>query len=672
MRSVRLPLLLAALAGLLACAVGAGPAGAQELERRADERSFVPGEVVVQFRAGVSIAARREALAARGARVADTLGAPGLTLVRIRAGDSVQASVARLDRDPRVAFAEPNYLYELSQVPPNDPLYPQLWGLTSIDAPQAWSRGSTQGRSGVVVAVIDSGVAYDHPDLAGNTWSQVGRDFVQNDDEPYDHVGHGTHVAGTIGAVGNNGVGVTGVNQDVSLMALRVVGLQGGLPSSRVTAAVNYACAQGADVVNGSFGGSGKSQAIANAITSPACRGTLFVFAAGNDGRNLDAQTRNVFPCEYHRPPPHGVGARNLVCVAATNRDDALAGFSNRGRSAVHLAAPGGGAGPDILSTSPAWEPVWGPDDLETDGTWGDPQNRPLPSTPPFWDRTNTAASTGTWSLTDSPVDYPNNRLATIRNLAPIDLGGRFGCLLLYDLRLETRLGDWFGAFAGVTTVANDEEIDAWTGTSDGEFVPVETSLGLFDGEPEVYVRWFLDSGPTGKADGAYVDDVSVECVAAGEGDYGRGAGTSMASPHVAGVAALLLAEEPGLGPARLKNAILAGVERKSGLKGRVSTGGRLNANRSLAIAMDHVAPDTRIVRRPPGRTTSSEATFTFRSDESGASFQCKHMGGRWKGCSSPKVYAGLGAGRHRFQVRAVDRNGNVDPTPAKDSWRVV
>jgi subtilisin family serine protease len=670
MSLVRPPLLLAALAGLLACA-SAGPASAQELERRAAERSFAAGEVVVQFRAGVSAAGRREALAARGARPADTLGAPGLTLVRLPAGASVQAAAARLDRDPRVAFAEPNYLYELSQVPPNDPLYPQLWGLAQIDAPQAWSRGSTQGRPEVVVAVIDSGVAYDHPDLAGNVWSQVGRDFVDGDDEPLDHVGHGTHVAGTIGAVGNNGVGVTGVNQDVSLMALRVVGPDGRLPSSRVTSAINYACAHGADVVNGSFGGSGNSQAIANAITSAACRRTLFVFAAGNDGRNLDARTRNVFPCEYHRPRPHGVGARNVVCVAATTEGDALAGFSNRGRSAVHLAAPGGGAGPDILSTSPARETVWGPDGAETDGTWGDNHN--IPASGPSWDRRRNIVRTGEWSLADSPAgNYANDRIATIRNMSPIDLEDRFGCLLRYHLRLETRAGDWFGAFADVIPEARDYEIDAWTGSSNGAFVPVETGLAQFEGEPEVYVRWFLESDKSGRADGAYVDDVSVECVAPGEGDYRRGAGTSMASPHVAGVAALLLAEEPGLGPAKLKNAILGGVERKRSLRDQVSTGGRLNANRSLAIATDHVAPETTITKRPPARTTSSKAKLKFRSNESGASFSCKHMSRRWKACSSPKVYKGLAPGRHRFQVRAVDRNGNVDPTPAKDSWRVV
>jgi Subtilase family len=145
-----------------------------------------------------------------------------------------------------------------------------------------------------------------------------------------------------------------------------------------------------------------------------------------------------------------------------------------------------------------------------------------------------------------------------------------------------------------------------------------------------------------------------------------------MATPHVAGVAALLLAEEPAMGPAKLKNAILKGVDRKAKLANHVSTGGRLNANRSLQIATDHTAPNTTITAHPANRTGNDRATFRFRSNEAGSSFQCKHMNGRWQRCSSPKVYENLNNGLHTFRVRAVDRNGNVDPTPAVDTWRVV
>jgi hypothetical protein len=136
-------------------------------------------------------------------------------------------------------------------------------------------------------------------------------------------------------------------------------------------------------------------------------------------------------------------------------------------------------------------------------------------------------------------------------------------------------------------------------------------------------------------------------------------------------VAALLLAQEPAMSPAKLKNALLKGVDKKSNLTNHVSSGGRLNANRSLAIAMDHTRPNTTITARPPARTTSRRATFRFTSNESGSTFQCKHMDGAWRACSSPKTYRRLGRGLHRFQVRAIDRNGNVDSTPAVDTWRI-
>ena len=199
-------------------------------------------------------------------------------------------------------------------------------------------------------------------------------------DNPSTTTGHGTHVAGTIGAVGDNARGVAGVNWDVSLMAVRAGGVT-GLTSSDIFEAIQYACDEGAQVVNGSFGGSGKSQALANLIKSVACRDTLFVFAAGNDGVDLTMNTpaRNSYPCEYHRPAPHGYSVTNIICVAATTHTDALASYSNRGKAAVHVAAPGGNGTTDILSTWPAYDVVWD-DDMEGtlpqfDARWGDRVN---------------------------------------------------------------------------------------------------------------------------------------------------------------------------------------------------------------------------------------------------------------------------------------------------------
>jgi subtilisin family serine protease len=281
----------------------------------------------------------------------------GVELVRLQRGDSAVAAATALARDPGVVWAEPNYLYRTDRTP-NDTSFGSLWGLAQIAAPAAWD--TTTGDPSVVVAVVDTGTAAGHPDLATNFWNNPGEmvnlvdddgngkvddiygwDAYENDAVPQDDVGHGTHVAGTIGAQGDNGQGVTGVAWDVGLMAIRASDPDGFFTTADVVEAFDYACDEGARVVNGSFGGPGVSTAIKNAID--ACPGTLFVFAAGNggdDGIGDDNDSQPHHPCT--------VAAANVLCVAAAG-NSGLAGFSNFGRTTVHLAAPGVG----ILSTIP-------------------------------------------------------------------------------------------------------------------------------------------------------------------------------------------------------------------------------------------------------------------------------------------------------------------------------
>jgi subtilisin family serine protease len=655
--------------------------------------TYVPGELIVQFRKGTTATAQRGVAAQSGARVVRGLGQAGYALVRVPDGTSLLAAAASLESDPSVEVAEPNYLYELTQTIPNDTLFGQLRGLNDtgdhdIDAPEAWD--TQTGSSSVVVAVLDSGVAYDHPDLAGNIWvnddpagggdqdgngfvdDTQGWDFIQNDNAPLDYNGHGTHVAGTIGAIGNNGDGVTGVNWDVSIMPIRAADGSGSLPGTAILNGINYACANGADIVNGSFGGPGKSQTIANALKSNACKNTLFVFAAGNDGFNLtnNTSTSNSYPCEYHRPSPHGYSVPNIVCVAATNVSDGLAGFSNRGKAAVHLAAPG----VNILSSWPGYDTVAVAEDgFENAPTmfntrWGNQLG-----VPQAWGQDDVRTE-GSFSLADTPnANYANDTDHSIRNLTAFNLTGEQGCRLDYNMRIASELGvDGLLVYASTGTGQPSSAIDTWSGSSGGQFIEVSDDLGNLDGQAAVYVRFRFISDFSIAGDGVYVDELLIKCLAANGEDYEAIQGTSMATPHVAGAAALLLAQEPAMSPAKLKNALLKGVDKKTSLANHVSTGGRLNLDRSLAIAMDHVAPNTTITAHPPNRTGSDKATFKFTSNEAGSTFQCRHMNGPWQGCSSPKVYKNLNNGMHKFSVRAVDRNGNVDPTPAVDSWRVT
>ena len=266
---------LVALVLTLAAGVPAGARVAAEPSnglQRLNEREFVEGELLVRFEPGVTEGEQATLLAAQGARVKRALPLPRLKLVRLPKGASVHAAAAALSRRPAVAYAEPNYLYRATATP-NDPRFPQLWGLhqlsdADIDALEAWD--VTTGSASVVVAVVDTGVAYNHPDLAPNIWSNDdppgggdddgngyvddthGWDFFDADAQPLDFTGHGTHVAGTIGAQGNDATGVVGVNWDVSVMPLRV-GDAYGFDIASVVEAFHYAAANGARVVNGSL-----------------------------------------------------------------------------------------------------------------------------------------------------------------------------------------------------------------------------------------------------------------------------------------------------------------------------------------------------------------------------------------------------------------------------------
>jgi subtilisin family serine protease len=556
----------AAVGVVLATAVAATSAGGAGTVRhatltlRGSKRAYLPGQVVVRFRENVDSLSRRQALSAGSASTVKPLGLPGLQLVRVKG--SVPAAIAALKTNPAVAYAEPNWIYRAQAATPNDPRYSQLWGLAKINAPSAWN--TTTGSTAVKVAVVDTGIATDHLDLSANV--VPGYDFVQGDSDPRDFNGHGTHVAGTIGARGNNGIGVTGVDWQVSLMPVRVLDGSGSGSNANVAAGFAYACSHGASIVNASLGGTGYSDAMRDAIA--ACPNTLFVVAAGNDGANDD--TTPHYPCNYGAAPDN---LANVICVAATDQNDVLAGFSNYGHS-VDLAAPG----VNIPSTWPAY------DTLASEGFEDPFASWDTYTAGGFAFGRSTTHANGAYSAADSPAGSyaPNTDTWLHRTSSMASLAGRVGCRLSYNLRLDTESShDYFrilGSADGVNFGGSQ-----WSGSTNGSFVAVSSDMSAFDGAGAFFPALRLTSDADSvTGDGGYVDDLTLQCLRANAEDYNTISGTSMATPHVTGVAALVKAEHPSYTVAQLKNAILGGVDRVASLNGKVATGGRLDACKAV------------------------------------------------------------------------------------------
>ena len=345
-------------------------------------------EVLVRFKSGLTIADIKRIASRSNDRVEDEIESVS-GLVAIDDLDNADAEdVARQyeSMSEYVAYAEPNYEIRLDDpvnhnarrrdaAPvsrlgvPNDPQFNEQWALNNtgqnggkanahIDALKAWAK--TQGSEEVVVAVLDTGVDYNHRDLVANMWSRPdavpqyfddelggfddarGFDANANAPDPMDDNGHGTHVAGIIGAEGDNGEGIAGINWTVQIMPLKFLGRGGFGSTKNAIESINYAIDRkkhgvNVRIINASWGSTQRSKALEDAIRAAGDAGILFVAAAGNS--STDNDRRPHFPSNYDLP--------NMVSVAALDRNDLLATFSNYGAKTVHVAAPGR----EILST---------------------------------------------------------------------------------------------------------------------------------------------------------------------------------------------------------------------------------------------------------------------------------------------------------------------------------
>lgn len=576
----------------------------------------MPGELIVKFRPGVSAAARADAVRDRGAGVKRALPVPGAVLVRLPEGVAAPSAAAAFERDPRVVWAEPNAYREGGAVP-DDELFAQQWGMDNagqvvdgtagvvdadIDAPEAWER--TTGSRTVRVAVVDSGINFAQPDLAPNIATNPGEsgggredngldddgngfvddwrgwDFVQQDNDPSDHYGHGTHVAGIVAARGDNGIGVTGVAWQASLIPVRVLDNLDAGTCAEIAAGMAYGVRAGARVVNLSVGG--QLPCLLERDVIDAAPSTLFVIAAMNDGRDLD--TDPMYPCAF--------GSPNIVCVAATDSSDRLASFSNYGAHSVDLAAPGD----PILSSYLKWGPK---QSLFTEGFESPLSGRWVTGGwPDTWGRTFVYVRSGSYALSDSPLgSYANGTDNFARLIEGLDLTGRSDCAV--SVWIRTALGgfdpalpldeqDRLIAETSPDGTGWDRRPDAVVGTAGfGRWL---IDLSQLEERSTGGLRFRLMANASGSYEGVALDDLEVFCVpvvtsyTGAPDEFEFDWGTSMAAPHVTGVAALLLSLAPQLSAGQLKQRLLGTVDPLPGLAGKTVSGGRLNAAKAVDL----------------------------------------------------------------------------------------
>ena len=558
----------------------------------APRAAYVPNEVLVKFKPQLSIHAMESAVTQLGYRPADTVMEQSWLRVSLAPDQTVEGAIAAFASDSAVAQVQPNYIYRTLALP-NDARFGEQWGLRNIRQTivnGSYSTNNPPPASGsdmnlesawdlvsdcrsVIVAVIDTGVNYTHEDLAANMWDggtaypNHGWDYVSgtagdNDPIPSDGNGHGTHVAATIAAAGNNNVGTAGVCWRARIMAIRSLSESGGTTAS-IIQGIDFAVARGARVINMSLGGSVFDSAFSDAITRARTAGVLVVVAAGNDGTNNDGGDPR-YPCNFVQD--------NIVCVAALDQAYARASFSNFGATSVDVGAPG----TNVLS---AWPGVTTEDNFATGWT-----------ATGAWTAVSCTFGTTAYPMWVNPANWCTNSAATYANNAndviykTFDLSSLLGAGIAFLGFFDTETGaDFFSVahqstggdpFVGGTTTR-------YSGTSNGFALPFAVDLsGCLTATCSFGMR--LTSNASVVDGGLGVLLFTVSRTQAGSTEYDLADGTSMATPHVAGIAALLFSYNPGFNYRDVANAIKNGGDQVGALAGLTTTGRAADAMGAL------------------------------------------------------------------------------------------
>jgi subtilisin family serine protease len=508
-----------------------------------------------------------------GSVVIGKLARLSLQKLRLKQGLNEEEALSLYTASSLVSLVEKHAL-RYPTATPNDPLFLDQWALQKIQAAKAWD--INQGIPAIIVAVIDTGVDYSHPDLSDNIWINqtelngvegvdddgngyvddvYGWDFagindtdlLDEDADPMDVDGHGTHVAGIIAAKGNNSLGISGVCWNIKIMPIKIQADNSDyMEDWDIIRALLYAMDQGARIINCSFGGSAFEQSEYDAFLALRDAGVLAVCASGNDGYNTDLEGRQNYPSSYDLP--------NILSVGASDQADLLVSYSNYGPISVDLVAPG----MNIKSTFHA--------DNYTESSVTIKES---------------AVKYAGIGMTYAGLTGDNGIEATAYSCGlgyaqdfPPEVSGNIALIQRGEIYFSEKVRNAQNARAMAVIIYNNvvDSLDQNGGTlgSPGNWIPA-VSISKADGQALIAL-----GNPVLILTNKLVTNPS---------SYGSREGTSMATPHVTGVAGLILSNFPGLDYVQVKAAILNGVDKVAGLADKIASGGRLNAFYSLCNA---------------------------------------------------------------------------------------
>jgi subtilisin family serine protease len=598
-----------------------------------EQKDYVEGQVLVKYKSSkINLQTNNGRVKSmvfadfNDMETVEFLSKQNTTLLEITDDKSVEEKIEELEDDSSVEYAQPNFQYYPTAINTNDTYKDLLWGLDNsgqsvngtlgtpdadMDLPEAWAINEGTNSS-VIVAVIDLGVAYNHPDLISSMWNgsncvsdtntflggcNHGYDYEDNDKTPLPtNSSHGTHIAGTIAATKNNNKGIIGVAPNSKIMAIKT-----SLTTADNVKSINFAKYNGAKIINASWGdrfinGSYSHYFLDNLLyNSIRDFPGLFIAAAGNDGQNHNSGDSStiMYPAGFKLSSSAGPGLSNIISVAATDQNDNLASFSDYGAQSVDVGAPGENIASAIVNPISVYiEEFEGVTAPNIPGGWtkGGSGNN--------WGTYNLGGTIGNVLYGDTSYPYANNANTSIVsptiNLGNIDNANlRFitTCDTEYDLDYWTDYMTMEFSPDGI----NYTEILKWDEASIDTDYDESGYASKIMNEPinshyltnnfHIKFNWKTNSSNNEFA-GCLIDTIFISKYSDGSDElYGYMDGTSMAAPHVAGLAALLLGYNPNLSYSQVKNIILTSGDSLPSLSGKTVSGKRVNAEKALLAA---------------------------------------------------------------------------------------